>query len=151
MMPLHCQLWMMMTGRRQPDIDAAWDIAGRKDSGGQWDYWYREARLLVGGVIALAGLADSANAVMVNARPDRLGAFWLSLRRIEAIVRILAGETDEALDLLWEHRATHFHSSFDRLFEYDGELQWFWRPIADHPRFVALREPVEQPPTCNPR
>lgn len=147
-----CQLWMLTTGHRQPDIDAAWELADWMDSKAPGDYWYHEARLLVGGVIALAGLADSANAVMVNARPDRLSDHGGALLRIEAIMRILAGETGEALDLLWAYQAFDGRSySFEHKFEYDGELHWFWRPIADHPRFVALRDPSEQAPTCKPR
>jgi hypothetical protein len=145
-----CQLWLLTTGHRQPDIDAAWELADRMDSRGPRDYWYREARMLVGGVIALAGLADSANAVILRARTDRKGEHGGELLRVEAIMRILGGESDEALDLLWEYRAFGTYS-FDEVLEYDGELHWFWRPIADHPRFVALREPLEQSPTCKPR
>ena len=92
-----------------------------------------EARLLVGGVIARAGLADSADAVIVSARADRKSDDWLL--RIEAIMRILAGQTDQALDLLEEFRALRPDYSFD----HEGELHWFWHPIADHPRFVALQ------------
>jgi Carboxypeptidase regulatory-like domain len=133
-----CRLWMMITAIRHPDIDAAWELAGHVESlapEGLQAYYTRESRMIVGGVIARAGLADSANSVLNRARADDHIDPSRTLMRVEAVMRIFGREYDRALDLLEEYRRIHPDYSF----EVEGELHWFWRPLRNDPRFQALR------------
>ncbi len=133
-----CRLWMMITAIRHPDIDVAWELAGRAESlapEGLQAYYTHEAQMIVGGVIARAGLADSANSVLNRARAGDAIDPSRTLMRVEAVMRIFGREYDRALDLLEEYRRIHPDYSF----EVGGELHWFWRPLRNDPRFQVLR------------
>ncbi len=133
-----CRLWMMITAIRHPDIDVAWELASRAESlapEGLQAYYTHEARMIVGGVIARAGLADSANSVLNRARADEAIDPSRTLMRVEAVMRIFGREYDRALDLLEEYRRIHPDYSF----EVEGELHWFWMPLSNDPRFQVLR------------
>jgi len=133
-----CPLWMLITAIRHPDIDVAWELAERVQAvapEGLQAYYMHEARMIVGGVIARAGLADSANSVLNRARADDAIDPSRTLLRIEAAMRIFGREYDRALDLLEEYRRIHPDYSF----EIEGELHWFWRPLRNDPRFKAIR------------
>ena len=133
-----CGLWMMITAIRHPDIDVAWELARRAESmapEGLQAYYTHEARMIVGGVIARAGLADSANSVLNRARADDAIDPSRTLMRIEAVMRIFGREYDQALDLLEEYRRIYPDYSF----QVEGELHWFWRPLRNDPRFRVLR------------
>ena len=86
--------------------------------------------MIVGGVLAKAGMADSANAVLTGARLDRSADPSRALSRVEAVMRALAGETNEAVELLEAFRAVNP----DHAFEFEGARaplvgqQGIWKP-----------------------
>lgn len=133
-----CQLWMLITAIRHPDIDGAWELAEYVEAlapEGLQAYYVHESQMIVGGVIARAGLADSANSVLNSAEADDSIDPSRTLMRVEAVMRILAREYDQALDLLEEYHRVHPDYSF----EVEGDLHWFWKPLRHDPRFQALR------------
>jgi TolB-like protein len=130
-----CQLMLMTTNSEPADPERAWALLARLDSlappyQAEWERIRGE--LLVGGVLARAGLQDSARAVLRRARqktspsidPDR---FMYSL---EAHMRTLLGDDDEAIDLLTQLAAVQPHADF--------ESEWWWRSLRGHPRFQEL-------------
>ena len=134
-----CQLWMMTTPTRDPDVDGAWQLAtqvGQVAPAGLREYSVHEASMIVGGVIARAGMADSANTVLNGARAAGAVDPSRSLLRIEAFMRTLAGQNDAAIDLLAEFR----RANPDYSFEFEGELRWYWEALRNHPGFEAIRE-----------
>ena len=132
-----CKLWMLTTENSDPDIRSAWRLASEVRAhapGSVKEYYVAESRTVVGGVIARAGLGDSANAVLTGARVDGSLDPSKTLLRLEAFMRVVAGQHDEALDLLEEYQRVNPDLSY----EFGGKLHWFWRPLQDHPRFRAL-------------
>ena len=133
-----CRLWMMITTIRHPDIDVAWELAERVRvlaPNGVRAYYTHESRMIVGGVIARAGLADSAHTVLNGAEADDVIDPSGTLMRVEAVMRILGREYDRALDLLERYRRIHLDYSFN----VEGDLHWFWRPLRNDARFQALQ------------
>ncbi len=133
-----CQLWMMLTEGGTPDVDQAWRrreellaLVPATDRPMQ----ERLSQIVVGGVIARAGLADSATAVLEGARatpdidPDQ------EILGYEAAIRSITGERDIAVELLKRYVAANPGHSF----EVGGDLHWWWRGLADHPEFRAVR------------
>ena len=135
-----CELLLLTTAQRQPDPARAWTLLARLDSlapGHQAEWEHMRGELLVGGVLARAGLPDSARAVLVRARqksnpqvdPD---GFLYSL---EAHIRTLLGDEDEAIALLRRFAAVNPNTDF--------ATNWWWRGLRDHPEFrdlLALNE-----------
>ena len=100
------------------------------------DPYYRiEGRLMAGGALARAGLADSARAVLDQSRgmithdidPDQ------ELLTVEAYQRTLLGERDLAVELLRRYAAAnpgHFDGT--------SAAAWWWRDLQGHPGFREL-------------
>ena len=63
-----CQIQMMTTNVRDPDVDEAWRLLEELETLTSIPLEPRRSRMLVGGVIARAGLSDSANSVLLSAR-----------------------------------------------------------------------------------
>lgn len=131
-----CQLLLMTTRAAPPDPDHAWALVARVDSlapAYQAEWEGLRARLLAGGVLARAGMADSARAVWLDARrqitPELDPA--LDLPYLEAHMRTLAGDDDIAIDLLKRVVAA--------LPEIELERNWWWRELRAHPRWQELR------------
>jgi hypothetical protein len=93
-------------------------------------------QMVVGGIIARAGLSDSADAVLLGARAGADIDPTNQLAFDEAYMRILNGQEDEAIDLLKRYLFANEHQ--DHGLDRDGELHWFWRPLQNHPRFGEL-------------
>ena len=87
------------------------------------------AELAIGGILARAGLADSAHAVLARAHaaitpeldPQR------DLYRQEAFILTMLGEFDRAIDLLKLDAALHPDA--------DYHSYWWWRELRSHPRW----------------
>ncbi len=138
-----CHLWMMITVRSEPDIKRAWQLLAELQTlhpPGQRlaELTRRKSRMMVGGVIARAGLSDSASNLLIAARTtDHEIDPEQELLAIEAAMRILGGDTDNAMGLLKRYVAANPGHSF----ESGGELHWWWRDLRDHPDFLSLTAP----------
>ncbi len=133
-----CQLMLMTTPAQEPDVGRAWQLVALMDSvspPAYRGYLRLEARLRAGGVIARAGLRDSARHVLERTRAATTRAADPSqeLLAIEAYQRTLLGERDEAIALLKRYSAAN-----PGHFERGQDISWWWRDLRDDPRFKAL-------------
>lgn len=135
---VECQLWLMTMDASEPDVERAWDLLDRYRElvpETRHEYWVAGARMIVGGILGRAGLADSARSVLVRSRvgsdidPDQELANW------EAVMRIMIGDRDTAIDLLEQYAAAnpgHFGK--------ERALHWWYRDVQGMPEFRELRE-----------
>lgn len=91
---------------------------------------WRLGRLQVAAVLALAGLPDSAAAVVEAVR--REGSTGAYVQYFEANVRVRLGQYDSALDLLEGYLEAMPHRR-----AYIGR-DWWWEPLRSEPRFQRL-------------
>jgi len=130
-----CRLWLMVTPQAPPNVDSAWALRTRIDSLTPSGFRRLEAELLVGGVIARAGLTDSARAVLdrAHAAMSREIDPYLQLSTREAYIRTLLGDDDRAIDLLEEFAAENPHYDLGQMLG-----NWWWQKLRADPRFQAL-------------
>jgi len=130
----YCQLAMLLwPGAERPDVDRAWRLVGElerltpvADRATYTPRWH----LVVAGVLARAGRADSARAVIARSRAAAPRDPEMDYN--EAVARTLLGEREQALVLLRAYvRATPQMSA------YLGADPVF-RVLRDDPRFKAL-------------
>jgi serine/threonine-protein kinase len=132
---MSCQLWLMVTPAVEPDVDEAWRLRQRIDALTDDRFYRTQADYVLGGVLARAGLTDSARSVFGRARaaitsevdPD------LELYPVEAYMRTLAGDDDEAIDLLKEFTAANPEHDFSEMLG-----NWWWRGLRSNPRWREL-------------
>ena len=136
---LECQLYMM-TRLEDPDIPRAWRLLAGIDSlvpAQRRQVIHLREQMLVAATIARAGLKDSAHQVIERSRgtpeldPDH------DLVAMEAFVRTLLGEQDEAIRLLQRYVAANPEHSF----RVGGDIFWWWWDLQKHPGFQALARP----------
>lgn len=130
-----CELQAMATRVIEPDVPAAWALLARLDSlapPNQLEWDRIRGQLAVGGVLARAGLPDSASAVLDRAH-DRItididpeGDLYL----LEARMRARLDQPDRAIDLLKLYAAANPGTSFDE----DG----WWHALRSHPRWREI-------------
>jgi TolB-like protein len=130
-----CQLRLMTTPAVEPDVNRAWNLVASLDTLAHDPYYQIEGRMMAGGALARAGLADSARAVLDQSRgmitheidPDQ------ELLTVEAFQRTLLGERDLAVELLRRYAAAnpgHFDGT--------SAAAWWWRDLQGHPGFQEL-------------
>lgn len=128
-----CQILVMTMPGVTPDLDRAWEL--HVDYVGMLsdrpEFYDAQARVMIGAIAGLAGLADSADVVLRGARlgedldPDR------ELLAFEAGMRSLIGDVDESVDLLQRYVLSNPAAEVD-----EG---WWFRNVAGHPDFERLR------------
>ena len=129
-----CQLWLMTTKAKEPDVAIAWKLAdsvARVAPAPQREFERLEARMLVAIVLARAGLADSAKHLAQRSRggPDVDATRDLMLD--DAYVQLLAGDKDEALNSLKVYLA----ANPDRRARMAEDPDWWFRSLQDDPKF----------------
>jgi eukaryotic-like serine/threonine-protein kinase len=132
-----CQLWLMTTKAREPDVALAWKLADslpKLSPLGRRDYETRENRMIVAMVLARAGLADSARSVAKRARGGADVDPTQTLAWEEIYVRVLLGDKDEAFSALKSYLATNP----ERRAHLAEDPDWWLRGLEDDPRFMAL-------------
>jgi tetratricopeptide (TPR) repeat protein len=135
-----CQLFMLITDWAEPDVEKAWQLAVEVDSLAREvnnELAGQRARMWVAGVLARANMPDSAHAVIAATQVSPEVDQELQLVSDEALVRILLGEHDEAIDLLRRYNAAHPGHGLSA----QRDLHWWWEPLRDHPRFREVAEP----------
>ncbi|MFQ5810411.1 MAG: hypothetical protein ACE5JM_12405, partial [Armatimonadota bacterium] len=131
-----CRLWEMTMSTIEPNVDEAWRLyeeVGALAPEPRREMQQRRAQMLVGGILARAELPDSARNVLLAARASFELDPTQDLVQIEAYMRVLLGDYDEAVDLLEQYAAT----SEDPLEAIDPDY-WLWRDLQDHPGFRKL-------------
>src|SRR5690349_6035579 len=122
-----CQLLLMATPVRAPDLGRAWQLVALLDTVTPQQfrpYLRLESRLRAGGVIARAGLKDSARHVFERTRAASTPSAdpGQELLAIEAYERTLLGDRDAAIALL-----TRYSAANPGHFERGKDISWWWR------------------------
>jgi serine/threonine-protein kinase len=134
---VRCQLWMHSTRGVEPDPDAAWRLLAELEEltpERLWPRWKREGQIFVAASLARAGLADSARSLLVASRADDEIDPERGLVPVEAFIRTILGDTDEALRLLQSYMVFNPHHRHEET----EDIHWWWRGLADDPRYQAL-------------
>jgi len=134
-----CQLYMM-TRLEQPDVPRAWRLLAGIDSlvpAPRRQSIHLREQMMVAATIARAGLKDSAHAVIERSRGTPEVDPEHDLVALEAFVRTLLGEQDEAIRLLQRYVAANPEHSF----RVGGDVFWWWWDLQKHPGFQALARP----------
>lgn len=131
----HCQLLLMTSRAVPPDVAAAWKLRDQLTALTPPELrpgMDARSEMYVSGVIARAGLQDSARAVL-----DRAYARVTpeidpkhDLLRLRAYLMTLSGNVGGAIDVLKQYAAMVPNSSFDHY--------WWWQEVRAHPRFREL-------------
>jgi len=132
-----CQLWLLTTRAREPDVPLAWtlaDSAWRIAPASDRDFQKLEAQMMVAAVLARAGLADSARHVVGRARGSPGVDPTHDLAMMETFVRLLLGDKDEALKSLKVYLA----ANPQRRAALAQDPGWWYRSLQDDPRYQEL-------------
>ena len=134
---VQCGLFLMTMSAADHDVARAWDLYGQLGPllpEAQKTYLDAQARTVVGGIIGLAGLPDSADAVMTRARLTPADDPEAELTSIEAAMRALMGDTSGSIRLLQRYvvlNPGHFGGR-------EG-LSWWWRNLQGNADFERIR------------
>src|SRR2546422_4471098 len=134
-----CRLWLMTAPTTTPDAREAWRFYAKIDSFTPpplKPFEMHRAKMIVGAVLARAGLGDSARQVLVAARAGPDVDPQQDLLSLEAFGRALLGDRGQAIDLLRQYVAANPAQAFKRA----GGISWWWRDLRTDPRFGQLLE-----------
>jgi TolB-like protein len=128
-----CQILVMTMPSITRDVDRAWSLHAELLPllTEQPEFFDAQGRMMIGAIIGLAGMPDSADVVITGAR---LGPDLDPVRELvsfEAAMRSLLGEADEAVDLLERYVLANP--------EHEIGEHWWWRNLAGNPDFERLR------------
>ncbi|MBA3554919.1 MAG: hypothetical protein H0W29_09215, partial [Gemmatimonadales bacterium] len=132
-----CQLWLMTSRAKEPDPELAWTLAdslGKLAPAPEREFESRKARLAVAAVLARKGLADSARAVVQRSRGDTEVDPTRDLAYIEAFVRTLLNDREEAVQSL----KVYVSANPDRRVDLADDSGWWFRGLQDFPQFQEL-------------
>jgi serine/threonine-protein kinase len=133
-----CQLWVSTFPGVTPDVDRAWQLLDELAAlvpEAEREYQRHRGMIIVGAVLARADLPDSARAVLLGARAGADVDPNLELPFIEAHVRTMLGDYDEAVALLQRLFAGYVAESEE---DYEWATHWWWRDLQSHPGFREL-------------
>jgi serine/threonine-protein kinase len=134
---VECELWLMASPAGEPDVARSWQLLERLEELSPPELRDRSAlrgRIIVGGVLARAGLADSANAVLLSARTGPEVDPSRELLGLEAVFRLQMGEEEEALELV----KTYLTASPEHRAGWQWSSHWWWRPLQANAEFRQL-------------
>ncbi len=134
-----CQLWLLASPAVEPDPDRAAELVAALDTmtpPAREDFIRIESRLVLGGALARAGLRDSALSVLERARTEVThdNDPHQSFLYVEAIMRSIAGDYDEGIDLLKRYVAAHP----DHNFAESAGTVWWYRELRQQPRWREI-------------
>ncbi|MDH4043339.1 MAG: serine/threonine-protein kinase [Gemmatimonadota bacterium] len=131
-----CQLFLQVTPEFTADVARDWQLVARLDTLEASAFARAQARVLMGGVLAREGLLDSAQSVWLRGREQATAQVdpGQILPALEAYTRTLAGDMDEAIDLL--KRAVLANPDHD--FANTAGRYWWWRDLRQHPRWREI-------------
>jgi len=135
---VECQLLLRALKGQKPDVASAWRLLGKYaelSPPNLREFRRLRGEVLVAMALARAGLADSARSVAEHARTeaDTLDQ-TRELAYLEAIVRTMLGDREEALRLLSTFLATNPQQRRSMA----RDQSWWFRDLRSDPRFKAL-------------
>jgi hypothetical protein len=107
---VECRLWMLTTKNMQPVPSEAWrwvDTLKAITPPNRWEYERRMGELLVAGVLAKAGMRDSAQHVLDRVKPTPELDPERELLGTQVVVRLFLKDYDRAMDDLTAYLAAH--------------------------------------------
>jgi len=128
---------MYTTRYEKPDIDSAWAYRERfiaVTPEKRRPFAAKLGDILVAGAIARADLPDSARHVLLRARATPEEDPGRELSGNEAVVRVILGDHDEAVQLI----ANYLTANPGHRKGFATRTGWWWRDIQGNPRFKAL-------------
>ncbi|HYT82434.1 MAG TPA: serine/threonine-protein kinase [Gemmatimonadales bacterium] len=134
---VECRISRFALEGQKPDVPAAWALLEEYVTlyhPNEREFRRRWGQMLVAMNLVRAGLPDSARAVAARARADAKIDPTRSLAYVEAMVRNMLGDRDEALRLLNQYLAAN---PPDRASMAKDDT-WWWRGLRDDPRFKQL-------------
>ena len=135
---VECRLWMYTTRGQTPNVDSAWAYQRRyveMNAPAARPFADKYSRVLVAGALARTPqLADSARRVLKAARatPDVDPA--RELAGYEAVMRVILGDYDEAVDLIQSYVLIHP----EHLKGFATRVSPWWRDLQGNARFQRL-------------
>ncbi len=134
---VECQLWLYALKSTKPDVPREWELLKRYAGffpPQARTFWTQRGGMLVAMGLARAGLADSARAVAVRSRVEPSADPTRELAFLEAIVRTLVGDKDDAIRLLNTFYATNPQQRKGLA----HDQTWWFTSLRDDPRYKAL-------------
>lgn len=134
-----CKIFELALPGTPPDVQAAWRLqrqAVERAPEARREYERHRTLMLVANVLAHASLADSARAVLLTARAGADVDPNFDLPFIEARVRAVLGDYDEAVERLNVYLSGFFTGGGGD--PGDWASYWWWRDLQSHPGFQAL-------------
>jgi serine/threonine-protein kinase len=134
---VECQLWLFGLKGVKPDIPKAWQLLGeyqRLSPSSTREYSGHYGQMLVAMALARAGLKDSASRVAEHARADASLDTTRELDQLEAMVRVILGQPDQAIRLL----STYLAANPQNREAMAKDDTWWFRDLRKDPRFRAL-------------
>jgi eukaryotic-like serine/threonine-protein kinase len=136
---VECALWMLTTKYAKADPDSAWRIYDSLKAvtpARAWPMQGRFSQMIVAAVLARAGLADSARAVLVRNRAGPDIDPTRELVGTEAITRVKLHDYDDAVRLLGDYLAAN--PAHRRGFATNSSPWWRDPQLQSHPGFKRL-------------
>jgi TolB-like protein len=130
---VQCQLFLMTMPTADPVVRRAWDLQEEMVSllTTRPEFFAAQGRLVVGGVIGRAGLADSAQAVFASTTVDPRLDPDRELLVIEAAMRSVSGDVDGAIAALERYLVANSRAAVDQ--------HWWWDSLRGDPAFQRLQ------------
>ena len=134
---VECQITVHALAGQRPDVDQMWQLLEENVSlypPNQREFRRRRGQMLVAMTLVRAGLPDSARRVAERARADQTVDNTRDLVYIEAMLRNMLGDRDEALRLVGIYLSANPQDRATMAKDYT----WWWAGIRDDPRFKSL-------------
>jgi serine/threonine-protein kinase len=134
---LECQISLLALPGQKPDVSKAWQLLEQNVKlypPNQREFRQRRGQLLVAMALVRAGLPDSARSVALRSRSDATVDPTRELVYIEALLRNMLGDRDEALRLISVYLATNPQERPSMA----NDDTWWWRGLREDPRYRRL-------------
>jgi len=134
---LECQISLLALPGQKPDVSKAWQLLEQNVKlypPNQREFRQRRGQLLVAMALVRAGLPDSARNVALRSRSDATVDPTRELVYIEALLRNMLGDRDEALRLISVYLATNPQERPSMA----NDDTWWWRGLREDPRYRRL-------------
>ncbi|TME30582.1 MAG: hypothetical protein E6I62_08755, partial [Chloroflexi bacterium] len=134
---VECQLWLMTSEAEAPDVAKAWRLVGQLGEltpAQRWEFAKLKAQMAVAAVLARDRSVDSARRVLTRSRGNPKLDPAQELLYLEAFVRTLLGDRDDALQLLKRYVA----ANPERRVDLAKDSQWWFRDLRNDPRYRQL-------------
>ncbi|MDX2207250.1 MAG: protein kinase [Gemmatimonadales bacterium] len=132
-----CELFMLTTQEREPDVARAWRLAdsvAEMAPASRKEFYRLNSNIFVAAVLGRAGLTDSARKVAMRSLGDEVISPTRDLSLVAAFALLQAADTTAALDQL----KIYFAANPAMRQAYAEQRGWWFRGISSDPRYRRL-------------